>query len=417
MEVKIQRELKADVAVVGGGTAGVFAAIAAAKSGAKTILIEKNSILGGTMTAACVNFPGLFFAWGKQIIAGPCWEAIEKTIELGGAKMPQISFKPERHWHEQILVNRFVYTAVITGMCRDAGVIVISNAMLADAQETETGVELLISEKTGLSRIFADNAIDATGDANLAQICGFELAKSEKQQPATLQNHLSGYDIGDVERENIKKALERADFPDEVTENKLFDWLNKHKIDYHVPCSDADTSEGRTKLEGDALSYLLKIYSFLKKIKGLENLTVDFIAEETGVRETNRIVGEKVVTAEEYISGKIYPDAVCYAFYPIDLHVMSGIEQTFFEENKVGCVPYGALVPKSARHVLCAGRCISSDSYANSALRVEAVCMADGQAAGCAAAAAAKSEKNVGDVPYSDICAALEKMGAIIPKK
>ena len=140
MEVKIQRELKADVAVVGGGTAGVFAAIAAAKSGAKTILIEKNSILGGTMTAACVNFPGLFFAWGKQIIAGPCWEAIEKTIELGGAKMPQISFKPERHWHEQILVNRFVYTAVITGMCRDAGVIVISNAMLADAQETETGV-------------------------------------------------------------------------------------------------------------------------------------------------------------------------------------------------------------------------------------------------------------------------------------
>lgn len=110
-----------DVVVVGGGTAGVFAAISAARTGAKTILIEKNSMLGGTITAAAVNFPGLFFAWGNQIIDGPCWEAIERTIELGGARMPKISCQPVNHWEEQILLNRFVYTYVLNEMCREGG--------------------------------------------------------------------------------------------------------------------------------------------------------------------------------------------------------------------------------------------------------------------------------------------------------
>ena len=78
---------KTDVLVVGGGTAGVFAAISAARTGAKTLLIDKNNILGGTVTVANVNFPGLFHAWGKQIIAGPCWESIERTAKLGGATL------------------------------------------------------------------------------------------------------------------------------------------------------------------------------------------------------------------------------------------------------------------------------------------------------------------------------------------
>ena len=95
---EILKVLSADVVVIGGGTAGVFAAISAARNGNKTILVEKNSMLGGTMTAAGVNYPGLFFAWGKQIIGGPCWESIERTVALGGAVLPSISFHPKHHW-------------------------------------------------------------------------------------------------------------------------------------------------------------------------------------------------------------------------------------------------------------------------------------------------------------------------------
>ena len=73
---------ESDVVVVGGGTAGVFAAISAAMNGAKTILVEKNSALGGTMTTGGVNFPGLFYAWGRQIIDGPCWDAVKRTVAL-----------------------------------------------------------------------------------------------------------------------------------------------------------------------------------------------------------------------------------------------------------------------------------------------------------------------------------------------
>jgi hypothetical protein len=96
---------------------------------------------------------------------------------------------------------------------------------------------------------------------------------------------------------------------------------------------------------------------------------------------------------------------------------MHGIEQVFHKENIVARVPYGALIPKGAEHILCAGRCLSSDTYANSALRVEAVCMATGQAAGCAAALAADQNRKITDVSYAELCRALEAIGGIVPKQ
>ncbi len=413
----VTKKITADVTVVGGGTAGVFAAISAAKSGAKTMLVEKNSMIGGTITAANVNFPGLFFAWGKQIISGPCWESIERTIALGGAELPKISFKPEKHWYEQIRLNRFIYTSVLLEMCREAGVIVLTNAMVSAVEEHNNDLYLLITEKTGLIQIETKKAIDATGDANLVVIAGYKVVKSANQQPATLQNHISGYDINAVNFGDIKNNLIHAELPDYINANMLIGYLEMNKIDMHIPCTDADTSAGKTILEQRALSELLKVYKFFRKIKGLENLTIDFIAEETGVRETNRIIGEYEITAEEYINGTLYPDSVCYAFYPIDLHVMEGIKKIFHSENVVAKVPYRALIPKNSKHILCAGRCIASDTYANSGLRVEATCMAMGQAAGCAAAIAAQNNVMVDKVGYKNICEKLKMLGAILPTK
>lgn len=412
---RITRELNCDVAVVGGGTAGVFAAIAAAKSGAKTMLIEKNSILGGTLTVANVNFPGLFFAWGKKIIDGPCWESIERTVALGGAVLPEITYKPERHWHEQIHLNRFIYTAVLFQMCREAGVELICNAMISAAEETDECIKLTVTDKSGLLCITAGTAIDATGDANLAQIVGCEVIKSEIQQPATPQNHISGYDLSLVSTDEIKEKFETAEFPEHITADKLIGYLRLQKIDMHVLCVDADTSKGKTQLEQRAYAQLLKVYKFYRSIKGLENIKIDFIAEETGVRETNRIAGMGTITADDYINGVFYPDSVCYAFYPIDKHVMDGINKVYHADDIVSKIPYSALIPKNCKHILCAGRCISSDTDANSAVRVEAVCMATGQVAGCAAALAVKHKTNVSNVSYSELCSSLNKLGAIVP--
>ncbi len=410
-------ELSCDVAVVGGGTAGVFAAISAAKSGADTILIEKNSVLGGTMTVAGVNYPGLFFAWGEQIIDGPAWESILRTAELGGAVLPEISYKPEKHWQEQIFLNRFIYTAVLFDMCKEAGVKVICNSMLSAVFEEDDTLRLLVTDKGGVLAISAKTAIDTTGDGNLCQMAGYQVMKSETLQPATLQNHLSGYDIESVDFDALGSRFCDAGFPDYLTADKFRHFLGIRRIDLHVPCKNADTSLGKTDLDQDAFLSTLKIYKFLRQIPGLESLEIDFIANETGVRETNRILGEHIITADEYINGFLYPDSVCYAFYPIDLHVMTGIEKTYHKDGIVAKVPYRALIPKKSCRILCAGRCISSDTLSNSGVRVEATCMATGQAAGCAAAIAARTGVDILDVPYSDLCNALTKIGAIIPKK
>lgn len=415
LELCVEKNIQTDVVVVGGGTAGVFAAIAAARCGAQTVLIEKNSTLGGTMTVANVNFPGLFYAWGKQIIDGPCWEAIQRTTALGGAVIPPIQFQPKNHFDEQITLNRFAYTAVLWEMLHESSVTVITSAMVSCAAETERGVCLLVTAKEGLLQLDAKVAVDTTGDANLTQILGYPVEKSPTQQPATLQNHISGYDPAAVDPDALKKAFSEETFAPYITADKLLHWLHRGRINVHVPCKDADTSAGKTKVEQDAYALLLKILRFYRRIPGLENLTVDFVAEETGIRESNRIVGEETVLAEDYITGKAYPDAVCYAFYPIDLHVMDGIRQKFFDENKVGQIPYGALIPKNANHLLVAGRCIASDTDANSAIRVQAPCMATGQAAGCAAAVCARESLLVKNLPYSLLREKLEAIGAIVP--
>lgn len=406
-----------DVVVVGGGTAGAFAAIAAAQTGAKTLIVEKNSMLGGTMTVCDVSVPGLFFAWGKQIIGGPCWDIIKKTAEHGGARLPEISFKPQHHWEEQISFNKFIYLNFLNSSCIESGVDILTNAMLSDICEQKNGVQLFVTCKEGIYSILSKKCIDATGDANLVSMAGYGVTKSETQQPATLINRISGYDINNVRLEEIKKAFPFAGFPYYVTEELLISWLNRRIIDMHIPCEDADTSFGKTQVNIKAVHDLFSVFSFYKQIEGLENITVDYISMDAGIRETNRIVGEYEITADDYITGRFFDDSVCYAFYPIDLHVLDGIKQQYHEENTVAKVPYRALLPKGAKNLLCAGRCISSDTLANSGLRVEAVCMATGQVAGCAAALAAKNNLSVGKIDYSELCATVSAIGGIVPAR
>lgn len=437
-ETQIKRNYTADVTVIGGGTAGVFAAISAAKNGADTLLIEKNSMLGGTLTAASVNYPAMFFAWGKQIIAGPCWEAIERCDALGGAIIPDKD-DPEYWWKGHIRLNNFIYLHTIYEMCKEAGIRIISNAMLTDIKEDDNGCTLIVTDKEGLFSVTSKNVIDATGDATAVKFAGYPCVKSEEQQPATLQNRITGYDNDKITIEVLENYLkelygeesqeitykeEANEFTDKFykrsssdryTAEILKDSLNRGWLNIHTKCKDADTTSGRTELEHKSLVDLMNIYKVLKGVPGCENLKVSFIANETGVRETCRIVGEKTVAGDDYINGVTYPDAISNAYFPIDVHVMDGVMQKFHEKGVYAKVPYGALIPKGAKRIIAAGRCISADRFANSGLRVEAVCMSVGQAAGCAAAISAKENVNFKEVDYEKLCAALKSIGAIVP--
>lgn len=138
-----------DVVIIGGGAAGTFAAVTAASVGAKTLLVERNGTLGGTITAAGVNFPGLFFAWGKQIIGGPCWQSILRTVELGGALLPSIQFQPKHHYDEQVLVNGFTYSYVLDQCLRQSGAEVLLHTALGAIQEISDGFLVLLGKASG----------------------------------------------------------------------------------------------------------------------------------------------------------------------------------------------------------------------------------------------------------------------------
>ncbi len=154
---------------------------------------------------------------------------------------------------------------------------------------------------------------------------------------------------------------------------------------------------------------------FLRSLPGLENVTIHSMCPETSIRETYRIDGEHEVTVEEYVSGKRHGDALCYSFYPIDLHDKAGVRPKHLTGEVVPTIPLRALVPKKSRNFLVAGRCAGSDQLANSALRVQASCMAMGQAAGATAALAARADLTPLDVPLKSIWAMLRKHGAIVP--
>ena len=415
------KEKKIDIIVVGGGTAGCFAAISAARLGAKVLLVEKNGMLGGTTTCGMVNFPGLFHAWGKQIIDGPCWESIMRCVERGGAVLPPFPYKSEHHNMQQILIDIFTYTCILDEMCTEAGVELLFHSMIASVEENGEGVSATVTTKDGPISVRAKALIDATGDADAIRLAGYGYRISEITQPATLFNDLTGYDpsvIDEVKfRAYIKKCYEDGLITPEDTQGQdIYRRLQRKRIHMHISAQDAHTSEGKTALEINARRTLMRILNCLSKFEGLENIRVARFGQECGVRETVRIVGEKEITANDYLAARVEEDSVCHAFYPIDLHRSVDIKQVFLEDGKVPCVCYGSLVPKGAKHLLVAGRCLSSDTDANSALRVQATCMATGQVSGVAAAICVHEGYDVYKIPMPVLKDGLRKIGAIIPE-
>lgn len=417
-----------DVVVIGGGAAGVTAAIQSARAGATTLLVEKTGMLGGTTTTGGVNFPGLFHAWGKQVIAGIGWELVTEAVQVVGGTLPDFSHDDRPHHTRQVRVNSFVYAALCDAKVTEAGADMLFHSMVAQVQPGDAGWRLTICTKTGLREIDANVVIDCTGDANAAALAGLPLNIPDEHQPATLSCHASGYDFEALDIEAINAAFDaevkagRLDYTDASWNTQRADvsgWLRKGGANAnHTHDINARTSEGKSELELAARKKLLRLYRFLRTQPGMETLTIDFVSPECGVRETATIRGKATVTVDDYQSGRVWPDAVCFSFYPIDLHTASdrGLQCEPLAEGVVPTLPRGAMLPDRSANFIVAGRCISSDRLANSALRVQASCMAMGQAAGAMAALSASTKTAPDDLPLEEIRALLRKHDAIVPE-
>lgn len=379
---------KCDVLVVGGGTAGTIAAIQAGRLGAKTLIVERNSQLGGTTTTAGVSFPGLFDAWGRQIIAGIGWELVRESVALDGGTLPDFSRVPDHHWQNQVRVNPFLYALLAEEKCAQAGVQIAYYEFPQTITKTSDGWQVNCAGFGTQRRVLCRQIIDCTGGAEVVGMLDLPRFRGEQTQPGSLLFKL-----------DAANNPGRPNGPG----SGLLDSLYIH---------GADSANSRTVTAAN----LKGRKAVLEEVRK-ENRRLMHLQPEVGFRESHRIEGETVITADDYTSGRVFEDAVCYAFYPVDLHTKDGVKPKPLAKGTVPTVPLRALVPKDSRNIMVAGRCVSSDRLANSGLRVQAACMAMGQAAGAAAALAAQRNTTPLEVPLNDIRRVLREYGAITPTR
>jgi hypothetical protein len=415
------RTLEADVLIVGGGTAGTIAALQAGRLGARTILVEAGSQLGGTTTTAGVDFPGLFHAWGRQVIAGLGWELVTATAALNDDDLPDFSVPTGRqHWRHQVRINGALYAALAEEACVKAGVQIRYYESPAAVASVSGGWRVRLVGKGTEVTVAAKQLVDCTGNASVIGLAGLPRQREKVTQPGTLIYRLGGWDASAVDVPLLQKRAEEAIASGELLMTDIRGSIagflrNGGDNAMHVPGADSSTSEAHSATNIAGRASMLRVVRFLKKEPALALLKIERLQPETGVRETYRIVGETTVRHTDYTGGRVFPDAVAYSFYPIDLHVDGSIVPKHLDQGIVPTIPLGALIPKNSRNLMVAGRCLSSDRLANSALRVQASCMAMGQAAGVTLALAAKRNTTPSAVPLADIRTELARHGAIVP--
>lgn len=451
----IAQRLSADVVVVGGGPAGMCAAIAAAREGAQVILVEQGAFCGGMATRGLVGpFMTCYDAKGEtMIIRGLFAEIVERMVERGFAIHPSqvragtafTSWITTGHEHVTPYEPEGL-KVIMDEMLTEAGVkILFHTNFLQPVLEENTLVGILVSSKRGLEVIKATVVIDCTGDGDVAFRCGVpcEMGNEELNlmQPATMFFHISNVDHEAVEADiqaNLhnfyrKDGVNYRSFHWRVSEARANgDWdLKRVSIGlFRMPKPDewcvntsrimgvdSTDNESLTQAEIVGREQVQQILRFLQKyVPGCENARLKSTGSHVGIRESRHIQGDYRLTAEDLLRAKVPEDSILLAANSVDVHGRFGPtsnEYVPIQGDYYG-VPYRSLLPKGMEQLLMAGRCVSADSTAAGAIRVMPPCMAMGQAAGVAAALAVKEGTTVRQVDPQKIRVILKKNGAYL---
>ena len=446
-----------DIAVIGGGPAGLATAITAAREGKKVLLADKNGFLGGNLT---IGLPLLGFLdeHGNQCISGFAEEFVRRLQERGAC----YGIRPCPKHNSVTNVDAEAVKILSFEMCREAGVEVLLHVEAIDAAVDSGRVRsVTLYGKCNRITVFAELFVDCTGDGDVACLagCSYEAGRGEEQEmmPPTV--------MCTIENVNDQALLDYvAEHPDEMKPmsatietkpgydaayfkadpNYVFVGMTQlwsrlkaqgicpvergnmivinglHKGQMYVNTTRLLDVDGtnvfdltRGEMEGHLQLHKL-IDTFRKFVPGFENCYISSIAPNIGIRETRRIKGLDRVTLEQALEGEVPDSSICLSGYTIDIHYNNERGTLFKKLDRPFGVPYGCLVSAERSNLMFAGRCISVDDHVVGSTRVMPCCMAMGQAAGLAAAMAVTEKLLPAQVNVAKLRSALREQGAVL---
>lgn len=416
-----QQEKQYEVVVAGGGPAGIVAAIAAARNGAKTLLVERYGFLGGQSSAALV-YPWMSFhdSEGNQVVQGIAQEIVKRLVAVGGSQ----GHVPDTIGYVSMFtpfdVEAFKYLA--QEMLLESGADLMFHTWITEVAIEEGIISALGAiNKSGRAALRGNIFIDATGDADVAQFAGAEMAKGRDADGAT-QPMSMNFRLGGVDLEQVRVYMQEN--PDEFYPRTRYDILKQlpyptgvqgfYSIwkDANLPIPrqqllffagmrpgevgvntsrivglDATNADDLTKAEIEGRRQVMILVRFFReRVPGFGNCYLIETPAQVGVRETRRIVGDYILTGDNVTQARRFSDGIARSAYPIDIHDPKDSGNITFDVKLDHDIPYRCLLPRGVRNLLAAGRIISVTHEAFAAIRVTPPVMAIGQAAGTAAA-------------------------------
>jgi len=425
-----------DVVVVGSGSAGSTAAIAAARGGADTLLVEKLPFLGGVSTAVLDTFYGFYTpgSASRKVVGGIADDVVGALRDLGPVvERPNtfgagtgVTYHPD---HLKVAWERLVL---------EAGARVLLHAFVQDVVVKDGRVEaLIVGTKAGLQRIAGRTFVDASGDADLCHFAGFGYELAGELEPAqTLTTTFRVANVDLERRRSLSKSALNA-LMAEASSSGDFDMPRREGSDHITPV-EGMTATIMTRLEsfrrdGDRVvnatdpdfltaaeiagrRQALEYVRFLTdRVPGYEQARLATLGTQIGVRETRRVYGDYRLTRDDVLSARRFDDAVGLCGAPIeDHHAGADTRWQYLPDGQAVEIPFRTLLVRDASNVLVAGRCFSATHDAHASVRSMAQCMAMGQAAGSAAALATAAGRDPRDVPVRVLQDRLVADGAIL---
>ncbi|HPA20656.1 MAG TPA: FAD-dependent oxidoreductase [Verrucomicrobiae bacterium] len=406
---------RADVAVIGGGIAGVSAACAAAKSGAKVTLIERFAITGGNLTTG-----GVASFCGETEGQGEVFEEIVAELSKFHAVAP---YKPYEQTEARIF-DHHVLAIVLQELLLRRGVRLLLHTRFVDVRLKGGRItECILCGKSGPEALRANVFIDCTGDADVARGAGFAVEKGRPQDGLQLPmsmmffvRELAKGEAGPQLPEGWFQPIRRAeDLPMTSV------WPNGpggHALKVKIPMFDSTDTGSLTAAEIRARRRIWEVLDYYQRVKG-EPWRYDGASPQIGLREGARIVGDYVLTLADLRAGKKFDDAIARGVYYLDGHRPDDDKRTYIlsrDEMRVPPyqIPYRCLVAKDGENLLMAGRCFSAEQLALSSARVSTTCSMMGQAAGIAAAECAKRGCAPRQLDGATVRAIVEARGGVL---